>query len=320
MIKKLALGCLVAAALAGIALVIAWRQATRLPDWYGASQASSTGPPAAAAEAAAPSTDGSLPVAPAPAPAPSRGEAAAGVAESRAHRGSDTVTPPTPDLEAQPPPGGDRPAPPLAPAPPPRATRPAPAAGALGPGRVELDEAELNALLARSLDEHPRGQRLKRALKGMHASIDGDRLEVGVVTNLTALGAAAETEREARAVRRLAQLAPWLGDRDVYLAVRGRPRVRDGHLVLDRDGELKVGGFTFDIADFASRLGVPEEKLDRGVELPLAGHDGGGRRDHRLVMRSAETEREVADGTEIREAGRLQLEDVNHPEIVADLL
>ena len=271
MVKKLALGCLVAAAILGIALVAAWRQATRLPDWYGASQASSPGPAAPTAEGAPPPAAGAPPMGPASAPSPSRGETAAGVAESRAQRQPGTVTPPTPNLEAQPPPGGAQAAPPLTPAPPPRAARPAPAAGALRPGRVVLSEPELNDLLARSLDQHPRGQRLKRAVKGMRASIDGDRLEVGVVTNLADLGAAAESEREARAVRRLARLAPWLGDRDVYLAVRGRPRARDGHLVLDRDGELKVGGFTFDIADFASRLGVPEEKLDRGVELPLAG-------------------------------------------------
>lgn len=232
MLKKLAVGCLLVVAITGVALYFAWRQATRLPDWYGEPQrvASAETPPAAAeADRAGPS-------------------AAAAAAD-----------------------GSPGPAVRSAPAPPAGASRPAATAGRPRSGRIELDEPQLNDLLRRSLDEHPQGRRLKRAVKAVRASIDGDRLELGVVANLADLGAAAETDREAGAVRRLARLAPWLGDRDVYLAVRGRPRARDGHLVFDRDGELKVGGITFDIADVASRLGVPEERLDRGLELPLSG-------------------------------------------------
>ncbi len=239
MFKKLALGCLVVVAITGIALFITWRQATRLPDWYVDSPAKL---------------------------APGTPEGVDAEPRASSSRGS-TSSPPS----TRPAVGTARGEPSRAPAPPQPATLPASGTGVLRPGRVELSEPELNRLLLQSLDEHPRGQRLKRAVKGVHASIDSDRLEIGVVTNLADLGAAAESEREAKAVRRLTKLAPWLGDRDVYLAVRGRPQVRDGRLVLGRDGELKVGAFTFDVAEFAGRLGVPDEKLDRGVELPLAG-------------------------------------------------
>ncbi len=247
MLKKLALGCLAVVAITGIALFITWRQATRLPDWY---QTPSAEPAAGSATVPQPPTAGRAPAGPAP--------AAASATDSRP--GREPTPAPPPSVATAPPLQWNRLAPGFR----------SPAAGHQR-GRVELDEPALNEFLVRSLDQYPRGRRLKRAVKGIRASIDGDRLEVGVVTNLDDLGKAAESEREAKAVRRLAQLAPWLGDRDVYVAVRGRPRVRDGELGLDRDAELKVGGFTFDVADFASRLGVPEEKLDQGVELELSG-------------------------------------------------
>ncbi len=264
MIKKLALGCLLIVALVGVVFYAAWRQATRLPDWYAEPGYGTAGLPAPEEGA------GGLAAGP---PQAAGGEPAANLRDT-GHRGDAAGSEPRAAAPSSPEPRSETGGPAAAvqsPAPAARASRPAPAAAPPRAGRVELGERELNELLARSLDEHPRGQRLKRAVKGMRASIDGDRLELGVVTSLAALGAAAESEREARAVDRLARLAPWLGDRDVYLALRGRPRARDGRLVFDRDGELRVGGITFDAADLATRLGVPEDKLDRGVELPIPG-------------------------------------------------
>ncbi len=265
MFKKLALGCLAAVAITAVALFITWRQATRLPDWYvdspGDAAELTPGPPESVDRG--PRRSSPAPADPGPEAASPASSAPAGGAPAARRQASRPSGGPTSKAPSTRPAGGavrQEPSP-----------APAAGAGAMRPNRVELSEPELNRLLLQSLDEHPRGQRLKRAVKGVHASIDSDRLEIGVVTNLADLGAAAESEREAKAVRRLARLAPWLGDRDVYLAVRGRPRVRDGHLVLGRDGELKVGAFTFDVAEFAGRLGVPDEKLDRGVELPLAG-------------------------------------------------
>jgi hypothetical protein len=198
MLKKLGCGCLLAVVLAAAGIYAAWRQVTRLPDWYSE---------------------------------PDAGLAAAD------------------EPPADEPPGEIR----------------------RGGGRVELDERRLNDLLIRGLDEHPNGRQVRRAAKAVRASIHGDRLELGVVTSLAALAAAAENRRESEVVRRVERFAPWLRGRDFYLAARGTPRARNGHLFFGRDVELVLGGVGFDAADTAARLGVPRSELDAGAELPIPG-------------------------------------------------
>lgn len=274
MLKKLALGCLLILALAGIGSYLTWRQATRLPDWY--TEGSS---PERVVEGPAVDVVGKASTPPASRPrAPEEGEighdfdaarapaGTAGVARQPAPAGSQTASavPPPSAPTAAPAPG--RPA--LPPA------RPAPVQavpGWVATGRLTLDEAELNALLMKSLEEHRNGRRLKNAVKGVRVSIEDDRLELGVVANLADLAAASENRREAAGIQRLARVAPWLSERDFYLGLARPPRVRDGNLIFDRDGELQVGGFTFDVADFASQLGVSDEELDQGLDLPISG-------------------------------------------------
>lgn len=212
MLKKLA-GCsLLLLVLAAVAIYAAWRQVTRLPDWYAGS--------AAAVDFTA--TPRSEP-------------------QANRSRRPLTVADRSPDEIRQ------------------------------TSGRVELDERQLNDLLIRGLDEHKNGRRVKRAAKAVRASIHGDRLEVGVVTNLADLAAVAENGRESEIIRRMERFAPWLKGRDFYLAARGKPRVRNGNLFFDHDVELVIGGVGFNAADTAARFGVPQAELDAGAELPIAG-------------------------------------------------
>ncbi|MEE8524750.1 MAG: hypothetical protein V3T72_12520 [Thermoanaerobaculia bacterium] len=217
MLKKLVLGCGLVVALATVGTYAAWRQLTRLPDWYAVATDLSSD---ADGRSATPQT----------APDPSRSSRPVTVAG----RDPDEIR---------------------------RSSS----------GRVELDERQLNELLIRGLDEHRNGRRLKRAAKAVRASIHGDRLEVGVVTNLADMAAVAENGRESEIVRRIERFAPWLKGRDFYLGARGKPRVKNGNLFFDRDVELVIGGVGFNAADTAARFGVPQEELDAGAELPIAG-------------------------------------------------
>jgi len=237
MLKKLAGGCLLIVILAAAGIYAAWQKLTRLPDWYSESAAELTAGEGSRADESAPASDPDGPSA-----------------------GADRRAPaPRAEQDAS------------------RNARPLTVAGR-GPdeihrsgGRVELDERQLNELLIRGLDEHRNGRRVKRAAKAVRASIHGDRLEIGVVTNLADMAAVAENGRESEVVRRLERFAPWLKGRDFYLAARGKPGVRNGNLFFGRDVELVVGGVGFNAADTAARLGVPQAELDAGAELPIAG-------------------------------------------------
>ncbi len=232
MLKKLAVGCLLLMVFAAAGIWAAWRQLTRLPEWYS---------PAAAELAAgerSPTGASAREVAPAePSPSP-----------------DDRTAPRRPTQEPNP------------------ADRPLPMDELRGgSGRIELDECQLNELLIGAVEEHRNGRRVRRAAKAVRASIHGDRLEIGVVTSLANLAAVAESADESEVIRRLGRLAPWLEDRDFYLAARGRPGVKNGHLFFDRELELVIGGVGLNAADTAARLGVPQHHLDAGAELPIPG-------------------------------------------------
>ncbi len=261
MLKKAAIGCLVLMALAAVAGYATWRRLTSLPDWYDET-------------ARQPVADTTLEP---PAAAPDSGERVAGgrtdTVDAAAGRSVADSRPGA--TRHDPPPRGDAPPPDA----PPRRDRSRPRSDTVADledrarrdGRVELDERSLNELLHQSLDDHENGRRLQRAVKAVRARLDGDRLEVGVVANLAALEAATANSREASVVRRRGQVAPWPKRRDFYLAVAGRPGARNGNVFFGRDVELKVGGIAFDVLDLAARLGIEDEELDRGLELPISG-------------------------------------------------
>ncbi len=217
MLKKLVFGCLLVVALAVAGIYFAWRQVTRLPEWYSDSVVE-------------------RPVERPPADEPASFDTRRSTSEPASSRKPVTVD----EIRRS-------------------------------SGRVELDERQLNELLVRGLDEHRNGRRAKRAAKAVRASIHGDRIEVGVVTNLADLAAVVEDGSESEVVRRLERFAPWLKGRDFYLAARGKPQARNGNLFFDRDVELVVGGVGFDAADLAARLGLPREEIDSGAELPIPG-------------------------------------------------
>ncbi len=135
-------------------------------------------------------------------------------------------------------------------------------------GTMRLDQQELNALLGRALDSEPDGRRVRDATRAVHASIEGDRLAVGAVTDLDRLAAAARDDRERAAIRKLSRLAPWIHGRDFYLGVEGQPRARGGELTFD-GVTVKVGQLSFDPAQLLAMVGLPADRLDRDLAVRL---------------------------------------------------
>ena len=249
MLKKLFFGCLLLLGLLAGGLFFVWRQATHLPDWYQEARA--------VPETRVDSGAGAESFA-----RPEQVDSPAGGLDEPSL--NDTPNPAA-RTRAKPPPRST----------PPRSTPPRVSALDLRPvaGRIEIDERQLNELLDHGLREHPRGQGLGRAVRAARASIDGDRLEVGIVTHLADLAAAADGARESEAIRKLGRLAPWLAGHEFFIAARGTPEARNGHLFFGRGVEVKIGGFAFDAGELATRLGIRPEKIDRGLEIPLADFD-----------------------------------------------
>ncbi len=232
MLKKLFLAVLILLAVAAGVLFFLWRQAAQLPDWY-KPDAASPGPVEERQVEPAERTGSRAPT------AESTPAAVAGSQE-------------TPTAVA-------------------RALRRQLKQEAARNGTLRLDQQELNALLKRALASDPDGRRIRDATRAVRATIDGDRLSVGAVTDLDLLAAAASDARERDAIRKLRRLVPWILGQDFYLGVEGRPQARGGKLAFDGVA-VKVGQLSFDPAQLLALLGLPADRLDRelAVRLPDA--------------------------------------------------
>ena len=242
MLKKLFLAILLLVA-AGIgALFLLWRQAARLPDWYDPGAEAPAAVEQSLTDPAAGTGSGPETV-PGPAVAPSdqAREAPAASSEDGAQVAVDR------DLRRQ--------------------LR----QEAARSGTLRIDQGELNALLQRALRSDPDGRRVHGATRAVRATLEGERLIIGAVTDLDRLNAAARDAEERAAIGKLRRLAPWIAGRDFYLGVEGRPRARDGELTFD-GVTVNVGRLSFDPTQLLSLVGLPADRLDRelAVRLPDA--------------------------------------------------
>ncbi len=250
MLKKLFLAVLILLAVAGVALLFLGRQAAQLPDWYDP-DAEAPGRPEGAQMEGRPEgarMEGR----------PEGAQVEQSLAEPVTRSGSGSPATAGPAVVSSA-----------------RDLRRELKQEAARSGTLRLDEEELNALLGRALTSEPDGRRVRDATRAVRATIEGDRLALGAVTDLDRLTAAARDDRERAAIRKLRSLAPWLAGRDFYLGVEGRPQARGGKLTFDGVA-VKVGQLSFDPAQLLALVGLPADRLDRelAVRLPDAELEG----------------------------------------------
>lgn len=139
-----------------------------------------------------------------------------------------------------------------------------------GRAEVELNEAELNALVASQVARIADSQNLAPVVKRINTQIAEGRIESGAVINLADLPARSLRQHEQDLLMQLVQAFPGLSDRDVYVGIEGTPAIADGRLKLDGT-HLWIGNVRFSVADVARQLGVSESALREciGQQLPL---------------------------------------------------
>ncbi len=141
------------------------------------------------------------------------------------------------------------------------------AAGAAEP--IRLSEADLADLLLASLADHPRGRRLLAVSKRVEAGIRGERVELGVVVNLSEIRPDALEESEREVVDKIRRLLPFLEDRDLDIAISGVPSARAGEVVFARDARVRIALLELALDSVAERLGAASDSVREGLALPV---------------------------------------------------
>ncbi len=136
-------------------------------------------------------------------------------------------------------------------------------------GPIRLSESDLADLLLASLADHPRGRRLLAVSKRVEAGIRGERVELGVVVNLSQIRSDDLEESEREVVDKIRRFLPFLEDRDLDIAISGVPSARAGEVVFARDARVRLSLVELELDTVAERLGGGSEKVREGLALPV---------------------------------------------------
>ncbi|MBD1843807.1 hypothetical protein H6F89_10420 [Cyanobacteria bacterium FACHB-63] len=135
------------------------------------------------------------------------------------------------------------------------------------PVQVALSSKELNDLLVTKITEKRGGKALPNSVKGFHTSVKNDQLKTGAVVDIKELQNSGLGAQHQALLTQITKKIPV--DRRVYIGIEGKPEIQNGKLHFDENARIQVGNMSFTIAEVASRLGVPPQKVQDQLNLEL---------------------------------------------------
>jgi hypothetical protein len=134
---------------------------------------------------------------------------------------------------------------------------------------VEITDRDLRNIVVSKLHSHPQTPTAATGVKVVNTKIQGGQLHAGAVINLGEFSQESGASESAMIANKLTEKLPFLKDRDIYVAVEGKPVVENGKVKFDRDTKIKVGNMSLTIAQLAENLGVSEAKIEKLMNLKL---------------------------------------------------
>ncbi len=134
---------------------------------------------------------------------------------------------------------------------------------------ITLSEAELNQVIVAELARSPETSRFLQAAQGINTTIDGDRINGGVVFNMRDLPTQDLPPDGQRVVQQAVNNLPMLRERDIYVGVEGSPRLENGRLVFDEDTRIRLGNMRLTVPEVARLLGISPAQLQEQIDLAL---------------------------------------------------
>lgn len=134
---------------------------------------------------------------------------------------------------------------------------------------ITLSEAELNQVIVAELVRNPETARFLQAARGVNTTIEGDRINGGVVINMGDLPTQNLPSEGQRIVQQAVNQLPILRNQDVYVGIEGSPRLENGRLVFDPDTRIRLGNMRLTVPEVARLLGLSPAQLQEQIDLAL---------------------------------------------------
>lgn len=108
------------------------------------------------------------------------------------------------------------------------------------------------------------------AIKASRAVLEGDKLEAGLVVDLSKVSEDQLTPQGRDLLHRATQAFPRLTQRDVYVGIEDTPRSVDGVLQLGPNPQVRVGNLRYSLDAAAQKLGMNPTQLRTEINRELA--------------------------------------------------
>ena len=119
---------------------------------------------------------------------------------------------------------------------------------------LQLDENELNNLLASEIVKKSNKSQLAKAVKAVKTEIENGKLKSGAIVNISEISTAQLGKSEVAELTKVIKAFPTLEDREVYLGIEGKPILKNGQLRFDENSTIKVGNLSFTQAELSEKL------------------------------------------------------------------
>ncbi|HEY9763796.1 MAG TPA: hypothetical protein V6D07_14790 [Trichocoleus sp.] len=135
---------------------------------------------------------------------------------------------------------------------------------------LTLSEQEVNQVVLGAIAQQPETAQFLKASKGINTSLENEQIESGMVVNLSDIPADALPPQGQEALAQLTQKFPILANRDIYVGIKGSPRIEEGRLVLDDNTMVTIGRFQLPLSELANQLGLPKAQIEAQLDQALA--------------------------------------------------
>ncbi len=135
-------------------------------------------------------------------------------------------------------------------------------------GEVQLDAHEVNALVDGEIAKTSNKSRLAQAISDTNTQIKDGKISVGAVVDLKKIPLNELHTGKQGAIAQLLKI-PVIKEHPVYIELEGKPTIRHRKVNLDNTTRVKLGNFSFTLAELSEYLGIPQERLNQQISKEL---------------------------------------------------
>jgi hypothetical protein len=126
---------------------------------------------------------------------------------------------------------------------------------------IRLNEIDANRLIASMITENAEKYKYLKAIKASKTSIRDGNLDFGFVINVSDIVEDKEHKDVKETGPRIVDIPGFVKGREFYAGLAGKFGFKNGRLILDEDGKIRIGELSFSLSYAMKRLGVSEERL-----------------------------------------------------------